>query len=102
MSARKASLIRPYLELVRLPAVFTAPADVLCGAVLVAGGTPAPIIDKLHRAVMDATHDPAVAPKLKALGVTLTDYSVQQTRKIMADDVAKWAKVAADTGYKPE
>ncbi len=40
MSARKASLIRPYLELVRLPAVFTAPADVLCGAVLVAGGTP--------------------------------------------------------------
>ena len=70
--------------------------------VLVAGGTPAPIIDKLHRAVMDATHDPAVAPKLKALGVTLTDYSVQQTRKIMADDVAKWAKVAADTGYKPE
>ncbi len=70
--------------------------------VLVAGGTPAPLIDKLHRAVMDATHAPAVASKLKALGVTLADYSVEQTRKIMADDVAKWAKIAADTGYKPE
>ncbi len=70
--------------------------------VLVAGGTPAPLIDRLHRSIQEAAHSAAAAPKLKALGVTLADYSVEQTRKIMADDVAKWAKVAADTGYKPE
>ena len=70
--------------------------------VLVAGGTPAPVIDRLYRSIQEAAHSAVAAPKLKALGVTLVDYSVEQTRKIMADDVAKWAKVAADTGYKPE
>jgi tripartite-type tricarboxylate transporter receptor subunit TctC len=67
--------------------------------VLVPGGTPAPVIDKLHRAINEAAHSASAAPKLKALGVTLADYSVEQTRKIMGDDVAKFA---AETGYKPE
>ncbi|MEO8857786.1 MAG: tripartite tricarboxylate transporter substrate-binding protein [Burkholderiaceae bacterium] len=70
--------------------------------VVVPSATPKDVVAKLHRAVLDATHSPEAAPRLKALGVTLADYSIEQSRKIMTDDIAKWAKVAADTGYKAE
>ena len=69
--------------------------------VLVPGGTPAAIVEKLHRAVLDAANAPDSAPRLKAIGVTLAGYTIEQTKKIVADDIAKWTKLAADIGYKP-
>ena len=68
--------------------------------VLVPAATPAPVVEMLHKAVLDASQ--RSAPRLKQLGVTLVDYSIEKSRKILVDDIAKWAKVAADTGYKPE
>jgi len=70
--------------------------------VVAPAATPKAVVDRLHRAVREAARSADAAPKLKGLGVTLADYTVEQSRKIMADDIAKWAKVAADTGYKPE
>lgn len=69
---------------------------------LVPAATPRPIVERLHRAVLDATHAPAAAQRIKALGVTLAAYSIEQSHKMLVDDIAKWAKVAKDTGYQPE
>jgi len=69
---------------------------------LVPAATPRPIVERLHRAVLDAASAPAAATRIKALGVTLANYSIEQSQKILVDDIAKWAKVAKDTGYQPE
>jgi tripartite-type tricarboxylate transporter receptor subunit TctC len=68
--------------------------------VLVPTATPAPIVDQLHDAILEASRRSAT--RLQALGVTLVTYSVEQSKQILVDDIAKWKKVAAETGYKPE
>jgi tripartite-type tricarboxylate transporter receptor subunit TctC len=64
--------------------------------------TPRPILEKLHKALMDAANSPEAAPRLRALGTTPTNYTLDQARDILVRDLAMWAKIAKDTGFKPE
>jgi tripartite-type tricarboxylate transporter receptor subunit TctC len=68
--------------------------------VLVPTATPTPIVEQLHDAILEASRRSAT--RLQALGVTLVSYSAEQSKQILVDDIAKWKKVAAETGYKPE
>ncbi len=64
--------------------------------------TPKPIIEKLHKALMDGAKSPEAAPRLRALGTTQTNYTLEEAQKILVHDLDMWAKIAKDTGFKPE
>ena len=68
--------------------------------VLVPAATPAPVIETLHKAVQEASR--RNAQRFRDLGVTLVDHSIEASKEILVRDIAKWKKVAAETGYKPE
>jgi tripartite-type tricarboxylate transporter receptor subunit TctC len=64
--------------------------------------TPRPVLEKLHKALMDGAKSPEAAPRLRALGTTQTDYTLDEARNLLVRDLAMWQKIAKDTGFKPE
>ncbi len=69
---------------------------------MVHANTPRPILEKLHKALMDGAKSPEAAPRLRALGTTQTDYTIEEAKQLLVRDLAMWAKIAKDTGFKPE
>lgn len=59
-------------------------------------GTPAPIVDKISRAFREAMADPAVVKRLSELGATPATNSPAEFRKFIADDRAKWQRLAKE------
>jgi tripartite-type tricarboxylate transporter receptor subunit TctC len=70
--------------------------------VLVTGGTPKPIIAKLHREIARITALPEVKSQLAALGFEVVDYGPEQFTAFVKSEMAKWSKVFAEAGIKPE
>ena len=68
-------------------------------------GTPASIVEKLHRATVTAMDTPAVQERLKALGVTVVPpqrRSPGYLQKFVAEETEKWAKVIRTANIKAE
>ena len=65
-------------------------------------GTPDEIIDKLNAAISAAVTDPALKTKLLAQGVETVAMPVQEFKKYVTDEIAKYAKVIATTGMKAD
>ena len=63
-------------------------------AVFAPAGTPAPIIDKLHRHMAATLKQPEVQEKLAALGLDVSGAGPQALRALQRREVAKWAEVA--------
>ena len=55
--------------------------------------TPAPIIDKLNRAVGVALDDPKLAARIVELGGVPMPMSPPEFGKLLADETEKWGKV---------
>ena len=68
--------------------------------VLVAAGTPRPIVDRINAAVNAAMNDPAVKERFKAAGLEAAGGSPEQFAKLIADEAAKWEPVIKRTGAK--
>ena len=68
--------------------------------VLVAAGTPRPIVDRINAAVNAALNDPSVRERLKAAGLEAAGGTPEQFARLIADESAKWAPVIRRTGAK--
>jgi len=66
-------------------------------------GTPAPVVAKLHAAVLKALDVEAVKSGLDKDGMTIiTDASPEDFRKVIAEDIVRWGAVIKAAGIQPE
>jgi tripartite-type tricarboxylate transporter receptor subunit TctC len=65
-------------------------------------GTPAAIVEALNRACAEIIATPGFHQRMAAIGVEVVGTTPAQYAKVIADDYAKWAKVVAAAGIKPE
>ncbi len=70
--------------------------------VLVPAGTPKPIIAKLHHEIARITTLPDVKQQFDALGFEAVDYGPEQFTAYVKSEMAKWSKVFAERGIKPQ
>ena len=68
--------------------------------VLVAAGTPRPIIDRINAAINSAMNDPQVKERLKVAGLDAAGGTPEQFAKLIADESTKWQPVILRTGAK--
>jgi tripartite-type tricarboxylate transporter receptor subunit TctC len=67
-----------------------------------AAGTPRDIIDTLNREIGNIIADPGFHQRMAAIGVDVVGTTPAAYAKSLADDYAKWGKVIAAAGIKPE
>ena len=65
-------------------------------------GTPAALVEKLHKAVDTTIRSPDVARRFADLGADPQFGSPQEFARYVADDFAKWARLAKEAGLKAE
>lgn len=70
--------------------------------VVAPAGTPAPIVDILHREIARTIATPGFHERMAAIGVDVVGTTPEAYAKIISDDYAKWGKVVAAAGIKPE
>ena len=70
--------------------------------VMAPAGTPRPIIDKLHEAIVRALATPDLRERFAALAVEPRTDTPEQFRALLESDLKRWAKVVKDAGIKPE
>lgn len=68
--------------------------------VLVAAGTPRPIVDRINAAINSAMNDPQVRERLKVAGLDPAGGTPEQFAKLIADESTKWHPVILRTGAK--
>ena len=68
--------------------------------VLVAAGTPRPVIDRINAAVNAAMKDPATVQRLKTAGLDTVGGTPDEFAKLIADDFAKWGPIIKRSGAK--
>ena len=71
-------------------------------AMFVPAGTPKPIIDTLYNAVVKVLAQPSTKEKLLAQGAEAVGSTPAQLGVIVKTELAKWAKVAKESGIKAE
>ncbi len=71
-------------------------------AVLAPAGTPAPVIARLNRELMNALADKEVKERFAATGVEPIGTTPEQFAAYMRDEFIKWGKVVKATGAKVE
>ena len=71
-------------------------------SVVVAAGTPRPIIDKLNGVLMPYLKRPDVQDRLNALAITPLTSTPEELEKFIPAEIAKWAKVVKDAGIEPQ
>jgi tripartite-type tricarboxylate transporter receptor subunit TctC len=69
---------------------------------LAPAGTPRPIIDRLHAALLKALADPGVRSNLQAQGADPVGNTPEQYDAFNRAEIAKWIKVARGAGIDPE
>ena len=65
-------------------------------------GTPRPIIDRIHSALVKALNDPAVKENLAKQGAEIVASTPEDYDRFNRAEIAKWLKVAAEAGITPE
>ena len=65
-------------------------------------GTPRPIIDKLHAAIVKAMNDPSVVEGYARIGQDQAVSTPEQFTKLIADETAKWSGVIEKANIKPQ
>lgn len=78
---------------------FDAPA---WNGVLAPAGTPAPIIAKLHAEIIKNLKQPDVLERIAVLGFEPVGSTPQEFGEFVKTELAKWAKVAKESGAKAE
>src|SRR6187397_2942643 len=71
-------------------------------SVVVAAGTPRPIIDKLNGVLMPYIKRPDVQDRLNALAITPLTSTPEELEKFIPAEIVKWAKVVKDAGIEPQ
>ena len=68
--------------------------------VLVAAGTPRPIVDRINQALNQALQDPAVRERLKAAGLEAIGSTPEQFTQLIRDESTKWAPIIQRSGAR--
>jgi tripartite-type tricarboxylate transporter receptor subunit TctC len=68
--------------------------------VLVAGGTPRPIIDRINAAINAAMKEPNVQERMKTAGLDAVGGSADAFGKLIADEAKKWEPIIKRSGAK--
>jgi tripartite-type tricarboxylate transporter receptor subunit TctC len=68
--------------------------------VLVAGGTPRPVIDRINAAINAAMKDPTTVQRLKTAGLDSVGGTPEEFAKLIRDDHAKWGPIIQRSGAK--
>jgi tripartite-type tricarboxylate transporter receptor subunit TctC len=64
---------------------------------------PRPVVERINREVVEVLKDPGVQSQLvKTGGLQLAPGTPEQFSKLIADDIAKWKKVASQMGIRAE
>jgi len=71
-------------------------------SVVVAAGTPRPIIDKLNGILMPYLSRTDVQDRLNALAITPLTSTPEELEKFIPAEIGKWAKVVTDAGIEPQ
>jgi tripartite-type tricarboxylate transporter receptor subunit TctC len=71
-------------------------------SVVVAAGTPRPIVDKLNGVLMPYLKRPDVEDKLQALAIEPRTSTPDELAKYLPAEIVKWAKVVKDAGIEPQ
>lgn len=65
-------------------------------------GTPAHAVKKINAAMKSAVEDPGVVKHLESIGMVPTWTTPQQMGEMIRSELARWKKVVAEAGIKPE
>ena len=71
-------------------------------ALFAPAGTPAAIVERLHREVAEIQKDASVIERLAATGATAVTNTPAQLKSFVASEVIKWSKIAQDSGAKAD
>jgi tripartite-type tricarboxylate transporter receptor subunit TctC len=71
-------------------------------AVFAPAGTPGEIIGQLSDELVRVFTLPEIKERLTPLAVEITTRTAAELRTVMSEDLAKWRKVVADAGIRPE
>jgi len=71
-------------------------------SVVVAAGTPRPIIDKLNGILMPFLKKPDVQDRLNGLAITPLTSTPDELAKFIPPEIEKWARVVKDAGIEPQ
>lgn len=71
-------------------------------AMFAPAGTPRPIIDRVHTALVKALNDPGVKKSLAEQGAEIVASTPEQHDAFNKTEIAKWIKVAREAGIQPE
>lgn len=63
-------------------------------------GTPAPVIERLHRETVAALKDPDLRQKLEQVGFVVVGNSPAEFSQFMKDEIAKWRETVEKSGAK--
>lgn len=63
-------------------------------------GTPAPIVERLNRELVTVLENADMRARLQAMGLEAFSSSPEAMRRFIAEDMAKWRKVIAESGIK--
>ena len=66
------------------------------------GGTPKPVLDKLHAALLQVIALPDVKERFTSGALEPAPLSQQAFRKLIAEELARWSGVVKSAGIKPE
>lgn len=70
-------------------------------ALIAPAATPAPVVEKLSRALADTKSDPAFVSRLAAVGMSPVDSSPAHARTFLASEHKVWASLVQEIGLKP-
>ena len=70
--------------------------------VLAPGGTPAPIVERLHQAIVKVMASQDMKDRMAALASEATTTTPEQFSEIVRKDFAKWLKVIKENGIRAE
>jgi tripartite-type tricarboxylate transporter receptor subunit TctC len=71
--------------------------------VLVPTGTPRPIVDKLHAAILKVLAEPEIQARMRNAGViAIGSKSPEDFKTYMDAETAKWTKVIQESGLRPD
>ena len=70
--------------------------------VVAPAGTPPNIVETLNREIAGIIATPGFHQRMAAIGVDVLGTTLAAYAKIISDDYAKWGKVVAAAGIKPE
>jgi tripartite-type tricarboxylate transporter receptor subunit TctC len=93
------------MPLPELPTISeTIPGFVLEGwhGVMIAPGTPQPIVDRLNKAIRFALADPGVIKRITESSIDITPSSPAEFEETLKEDWAKYSRITHDVGIKPE